>query len=87
MGRRCGAALFIGASAYRGFEMFGETIVAIATPEGSGGLAVVRLSGADAVVIANRVFSPGIGSNSDSHRAVYGILSTPKDNKNKNRQE
>jgi len=62
--------------------MFGETIVAIATPEGSGGLAVVRLSGTDAVAIANRVFSPGVGSNSDSHRAVYGILSTPKDNKN-----
>jgi tRNA modification GTPase len=58
--------------------MMGETIVAIATPEGSGGLSVVRLSGPDALVIAGRVFRPGLGSKADSHRAVYGILVDPR---------
>ncbi|MDO5396810.1 MAG: tRNA uridine-5-carboxymethylaminomethyl(34) synthesis GTPase MnmE [bacterium] len=33
-----------------------ETIAAISTPVGSGGIAVIRVSGADAVVIADRVF-------------------------------
>ncbi len=64
--------------------MLGETIVAIATAEGCGGIAVVRLSGIDAVAIANRVFSPGIGPKSDSHRAVYGILSAANDDKTSN---
>lgn len=34
----------------------GETIVAVATPPGNGGLAVVRLSGATAVEVAEKVF-------------------------------
>ncbi len=56
-----------------------ETIVAIATAEGSGGLAVVRLSGPHAVAIAKRVFRPGFGSEIESHKAVYGILAHPGD--------
>lgn len=35
-----------------------DTIVSIATPSGSAGLGVVRLSGSDAITIADRVFSP-----------------------------
>ncbi len=35
-----------------------DTIAAIATPLGEGGLAVVRVSGADALTIADRVFRP-----------------------------
>ncbi|HEY5233811.1 MAG TPA: tRNA uridine-5-carboxymethylaminomethyl(34) synthesis GTPase MnmE [Verrucomicrobiae bacterium] len=42
---------------------FDETIAAIATPLGEGGLAVVRLSGAQAVAIADKVFLPA-GKNS-----------------------
>ncbi len=36
-----------------------DTIAAIATPLGEGGLALIRLSGADALAIADRVFQPG----------------------------
>ncbi len=52
-----------------------DTIVALATPEGEGGLAVVRLSGPEAVAMAGRVFeSRRFGPEIESHRAVYGIL-------------
>jgi tRNA modification GTPase len=52
-----------------------ETIVAVATPEGEGGLAVVRLSGPEAISVAGQVFeSDRFGPDMESHRAVYGIL-------------
>jgi len=52
-----------------------DTIVALATPEGEGGLAVVRLSGPEAVTMAGQVFeSHRFGQEIESHRAVYGIL-------------
>jgi len=38
--------------------MLNDTIVAQATPHGAGALAIVRLSGPDAVAIAGRVFQP-----------------------------
>jgi tRNA modification GTPase len=38
--------------------MLDDTIAAIATPLGEGGLAVIRISGAQALPIADRVFSP-----------------------------
>ena len=38
--------------------MFDDTIAAIATPLGEGGLAVVRLSGAQALAIADKSFQP-----------------------------
>ena len=52
-----------------------DTIVALATPEGEGGLAVVRLSGPAAFSLAERVFeSRNFGPQQASHHAVYGIL-------------
>ena len=38
--------------------MQGSTIAAIATPPGAGGIAVVRLSGAESYTVAARVFRP-----------------------------
>ena len=38
--------------------MQGSTIAAIATPPGAGGIAVVRLSGAESYTVAARVFHP-----------------------------
>ena len=38
--------------------MQGSTIAAIATPPGAGGIAVVRLSGAESYAVAARVFRP-----------------------------
>ena len=43
--------------------MFDDTIAAIATPLGEGGLAVVRISGAEAFAIADKIFLP-VGKNS-----------------------
>jgi tRNA modification GTPase len=59
--------------------MFSDTIVAIATPLGEGGLAVVRISGPQAFTIANRCFSP-LGKKSQkpsaaaSHTIQYGRI-------------
>ena len=56
------------------------TIVAVATPAGTGGLAVVRLSGPEAFGIAGRVFAgAGLPDKVESHRAVHGTLCWPKE--------
>jgi len=57
-----------------------STIVALATPPGTGGLAAIRISGPEAFAIARRVFSgPGFAKTLEPRRAVYGILSRPAD--------
>lgn len=54
--------------------MFDDTIAAIATPLGEGGLAVVRLSGAQAFTIADKCFSPvGKSSQKPSAAATHTI--------------
>ena len=59
--------------------MFDDTIVAIATPLGEGGLAVIRLSGAHAFAIADKCFSP-VGESSakpsvaPTHTIQYGKI-------------
>jgi tRNA modification GTPase len=59
--------------------MFDDTIVAIATPLGEGGLAVLRLSGAHAFTIADKCFAP-IGKSSllpsaaPTHSIQYGKI-------------
>lgn len=59
--------------------MFDDTIAAIATPLGEGGLAVVRISGKNAMVIADKSFQP-VGKNSlppsaaGSHTIQYGKI-------------
>ncbi len=57
--------------------MFDDTIAAIATPLGEGGLAVIRISGAHALTVADKTFVP-LGNNSvkpstaASHTIHYG---------------
>lgn len=59
-------------------DLENDTIVALATPEGEGGLAVVRLSGPGAVAVARKMFtSRDFGPEVASHVAVYGILKQP----------
>jgi tRNA modification GTPase len=59
--------------------MFDDTIAAIATPLGEGGLAVVRISGAEAFVVADKIFLP-VGKNSlkpsaaTSHTIHFGKI-------------
>jgi tRNA modification GTPase len=56
-----------------------DTIVAVATPPGEGGLAVVRMSGARAVEIANAVFrNREFHRDCRSHRAYYGAAVWPE---------
>ena len=59
--------------------MFDDTIAAIATPLGEGGLAVIRLSGPQALVIADKSFVP-LGKSSvkpsaaQTHTIHYGRI-------------
>ena len=39
--------------------MLDDTIAAIATPLGNGGLAIIRISGGKALTIADTLFAPG----------------------------
>ena len=53
------------------------TVAAVSTPYGRGGIAVIRISGPDAVTIAERVFVPGGGaalSSAESNRMVWGRI-------------
>ncbi len=59
-----------------------DTIAAISTPLGQGGIGIVRLSGNKAVQIADRIFcSPGKKNikNTPSHRIMYGHVIDPAD--------
>ena len=59
--------------------MFDETIAAIATPLGQGGLAIIRISGDKALAIADSLFAPGGKSKTQlakakSHTLHYGHI-------------
>lgn len=51
----------------------GETIAAVATPPGEGGVAVIRISGKDALAIAEKVFSGPIRAYK-THTAHFGKI-------------
>ncbi|MDP3261079.1 MAG: tRNA uridine-5-carboxymethylaminomethyl(34) synthesis GTPase MnmE [Thermodesulfovibrionales bacterium] len=57
-----------------------DTIAAISTPAGEGGIGIVRLSGKDAIKIADRLFHSSKGKtlfDSASHRIIYGFIKDP----------
>ncbi len=57
-----------------------DTIAAISTPMGKGGVALIRLSGPDAMTIAQKVFAPKDGKPLSQHpprMAVYGGIYAP----------
>ncbi|MBD3426625.1 MAG: tRNA uridine-5-carboxymethylaminomethyl(34) synthesis GTPase MnmE [Candidatus Omnitrophica bacterium] len=57
-----------------------DTIAAISTPPGEGGIGIVRVSGKDAIAIARKVFRPARGASpsfSESHRVHYGRVFSP----------
>ena len=57
-----------------------DTITAIATPLGEGAIGIVRISGTDAIAIANRIFKGKKLETVDSHTLNYGhILDPDKD--------
>ncbi len=57
-----------------------DTIAAISTPYGKGGIAVIRISGDEAIAIAGRVFRPAGGrplTEIEGGRIVYGAIHAP----------
>ncbi len=59
-----------------------RTIAALSTPPGSGGIAVIRVSGADAVEIADKVFSGGVRlADCATHTVHYGFIKNERGEK------
>lgn len=56
-----------------------DTICAVSTPPGEGGIGIIRMSGPDAIPIAAKIFIPGSGDISEigSHRIRYGRIIDP----------
>ena len=50
-----------------------DTICAVATPFGRGGISIIRISGDRALAIA-RALCPFMPENAESHRVYYGLL-------------
>ncbi|HST03585.1 MAG TPA: tRNA uridine-5-carboxymethylaminomethyl(34) synthesis GTPase MnmE [Chloroflexia bacterium] len=62
--------------------MYEDTIAAIATPPGEGGIGTIRLSGPSAASILARIFVPASGAilspdDIESHKLVYGAVVDP----------
>ncbi len=60
--------------------MLGDTIAAISTPRGKGGVALLRVSGPDAIAIASRVFVPRSNQplcEAATRTALYGGILAP----------
>lgn len=55
-----------------------DTICALSTPEGLGGIAVIRISGERAIPVTKGLCS-FLPEHLESHRVYYGILASPKD--------
>ena len=61
-----------------------DTIAAISTPYGKGGVAMIRISGFDAINVANRIFCPVSGaalSSIEHAKMTYGRIYSPFDKK------
>lgn len=57
-----------------------DTIAAVSTPPGEGGIGIVRLSGKEAISIADRIFVSPAGklpSGARSHSVIYGFIKDP----------
>ena len=57
-----------------------DTIAAISTPPGEGGIGIVRISGDEAIEIADKLYSMGKKSlaDQDTHTIHYGKVVNPK---------
>ncbi len=59
-----------------------NTICAVSTPLAEGGLAVIRISGSDAIAVADRIFIPFGGKRArdmDGYTCAYGKIADPND--------
>lgn len=62
------------------FARADKTVCAVSTPSGHGGVAMIRVSGNDAVQIVRRI-AAFLPQNPESHRVYYGFLLHPKTQK------
>ncbi len=65
-----------------------DTIAAVSTPRGKGGVALLRVSGDEALAIAEKVFFPASGKPLSSYaprQAVYGSIETVEPNGSRRR--
>ncbi len=60
--------------------VYSDTITAISTPLGEGGIGIVRLSGKDAFSIVKKVFKTK-NKELKSHKLIYGKIVNPEDEK------
>ena len=56
-----------------------ETIAAIATPAGEGGIGIIRISGDDSFIILDKVFRPHSGTHLKNRMLTYGHIVDPDD--------
>ena len=54
-----------------------DTIAAISTPLGEGGISIIRISGPDCLSIADRIFRRSRDGGLKSHRFYYGVIFDP----------
>ena len=54
--------------------MFGETIAAVSTPRGKGGVALIRISGDEALSCLEKIFQPMYNGGFPERKAVYGKI-------------
>ena len=59
--------------------MFGSTVAAISTPRGKGGIAVIRVSGEDALTICEKFISPKNGKPLSEIKANTAVLTNVYD--------
>lgn len=57
-----------------------ETIAAIATPPGIGAIGIIRISGKDAVIIANKIFKGKNLTQQKTHTIHFGHIIDPQNN-------
>jgi tRNA modification GTPase len=55
-----------------------DTIAAVSTPPGNGGIGIVRVSGSHAVSIADTLFKPVTSGGLQSHRFYFGSIFDPE---------
>ncbi len=73
-------ALGVGVSLIGMGKIAGDTIAAVATPPGEGGIGIIRVSGSQAFPIAERIFQRARAAQHplESHRIYFGTIRDPE---------
>ena len=55
-------------------DLTGDTIAAVSTPVGKGGIGIIRISGPEAFAAAKKIFRASLSSNADRSAEVFDAL-------------